>query len=683
MKHRFLSLISRFGMLNLSKKFIALLIVIFTFSTASAQGEWKWANYWSGEGGFSYQYYNRIIKTAFDEDGYIYVFGQIGGRPTFNGMPIQFTNHPQAFNSDKRASMLAKFDALGNMLWYKMVKTSEQGIDCFSHWMEVKDDKVYISGDMSLDYVENPASVNNVWLYYFDTLITGPQVHAIPVDQRRPPYKTGRYTYFATFDLDGNLLDNHFVTTLSRRISTGGVRGEYGLCTATVGYAPFHVDGEGNTYVYTPLIYAGYESDPYTIIVDDDTNKTYDVYLPGNVQSLDGSFFNVMMYKFSPEWELLYAKPMVDHTEGVATSWELLQDSINPHYRIYINGMSVDENDNMYVSGYVSLVLFGDHGGDLHQYPVRIYWDSMNCCSMRDITSTLQMGFVVKYDITGKVLWCNQTFTRGDNQFSAYASFAGSCVYDGALVVLGQGKYNDTENGLVYFDNENNPMQRYQQSTSNQTFFVRYDTQTGCYISHGVFPAGNVLCGNFPTALNNRVFAYVYTHVPNNADKISQWTNDGVFIQAIEFNVYNERKFTSVLANNQGNLLFSSGVTSPVVFSNSVSANCPAGRSSAVFALYHDPSFAEPYVGIPDQEENLSHVRIWPNPTSNILYVESDNSPIDYVTVMDLNGRIIMKEKVGDNSFVVNAARLPAGLYLLETVCKGARTVEKFVKVDD
>ena len=683
MKHRFLSLISRFGMLNLSKKFIALLIVIFTFSTASAQGEWKWANYWSGEGGFSYQYYNRIIKTAFDEDGYIYVFGQIGGRPTFNGMPIQFTNHPQAFNSDKRASMLAKFDALGNMLWYKMVKTSEQGIDCFSHWMEVKDDKVYISGDMSLDYVENPASVNNVWLYYFDTLITGPQVHAIPVDQRRPPYKTGRYTYFATFDLDGNLLDNHFVTTLSRRISTGGVRGEYGLCTATVGYAPFHVDGEGNTYVYTPLIYAGYESDPYTIIVDDDTNKTYDVYLPGNVQSLDGSFFNVMMYKFSPEWELLYAKPMVDHTEGVATSWELLQDSINPHYRIYINGMSVDENDNMYVSGYVSLVLFGDHGGDLHQYPVRIYWDSMNCCSMRDITSTLQMGFVVKYDITGKVLWCNQTFTRGDNQFSAYASFAGSCVYDGALVVLGQGKYNDTENGLVYFDNENNPMQRYQQSTSNQTFFVRYDTQTGCYISHGVFPAGNVLCGNFPTALNNRVFAYVYTHVPNNADKISQWTNDGVFIQAIEFNVYNERKFTSVLANNQGNLLFSSGVTSPVVFSNSVSANCPAGRSSAVFALYHDPSFAEPYVGINHYVEDVASIKVWPNPTSNILYVESDNSPIDCVTIMDLNGRIIMKEKVGDNSFVVNAARLPAGLYLLETVCKGARTVEKFVKVDD
>ena len=685
MKHRFLSFISRFGTLNLSKKFIALLIVFFTFSTASAQGEWKWANYWSGEGGFSYQYYNRIIKTAFDEDGYIYVFGQIGGCPTFNGMPIQFTNHPQAFNSDKRASMLAKFDALGNMLWYKMVKSSES-VECYPHWMEVKDGKIYISGNLSLDYVENPASVNNVWLYYFDTLITGPQVHAIPVDQRRPPYKTGRYTYFATFDSDGNLLDNHFVTALSREISTGGVRGEFGPCQPIgVGIAPFHIDGEGNTYVFTSLIYAGLESDPYTIIVDGDTNKRYDVYLPGNLEpeQYGITLFNAMMYKFSPDWELLYAKPMINHTEGIATSWELARDSINPHYRVYICGMSVDENDNMYISGHMGLDLFGDIGGDLHQYPIRIYWDSTNCATIADITSATYFGFLIKYDTNGTVQWCNQTYTRGENQSSSYASFAGSCVYDGAVVVLGQGKYNDTENGLVYFDNENNPMQRYQQSASNQTFFVRYDTQTGCYISHGVFPAGNVLCGNFPTALNNRVFAYAYTHVPNNADKISQWTNDGVFIQAIEFNVYNERKFPSVLANNQGNLLFSSGVTSPVVFSNSVSANCPAGRSSAVFALYHDPSFAEPYVGINHYVEDVASIKVWPNPTSNILYVESDSSPIECITIMDLSGRIIMKEKVGDNSFVVDASRLPAGLYFLETVCKGARTVEKFVKVDD
>ena len=139
----------------------------------------------------------------------------------------------------------------------------------------------------------------------------------------------------------------------------------------------------------------------------------------------------------------------------------------------------------------------------------------------------------------------------------------------------------------------------------------------------------------------------------------------------------------AVNANQNGKLLVDFAAFSPVTFSDDVAAECDnPGRSHAVFALYHDPSFAEP-LGINHYDEDVASIKVWPNPTSNILYVESDNSPIDCVTIMDLNGRIIMKEKVGDNSFVVNAARLPAGLYLLETVCKGARTVEKFVKVDD
>ena len=657
--------------------FVALFATLFSFLAASAQGEWKWANYWSGSGGTPDEYYNQIVNTAFDESGSIYVFGEIGGQPTFNGQTLQFTSYPYAFNIGKRSSMLAKFDTLGNMLWYKMVKSSEQ-VHCLSHWMEVRDNKVYISGNMSLDYVDYNATVNNVWLYYFDTLITGPQVHEIPVEQRIPPFKTGRYTYFATFDLDGNLLDNHFVTTLSRKISTGGVRGEYGLCNPVVTYAPFHIDRNGNTYVYTNFIYEGYESDPYTIIVDGDTSKTYDVYLPGNVQSLDGSFFNGMMYKFSPDWELLYARPMVDHTEGIATSWELLHDSINPHFQFYIHGLSVDENDNMYVSGQLSLELSHGNGDDLHQYPVLLYWDSTNYCSMQDVTSANRTGFIVKYDTTGKVQWCNQTFTRGDNQFSAYASFSGVDVCDGDVLVLGQGLYNEEQNGLVYFDDESHPLQRYQQSTSNQTFFVRYDAQTGNYINQGVAPCIDAMCGRFPAVINNRVFAYAN---PLYVQKICQWTNNGEFIDAIDFSTTSSSfKNPSVLANNQGNLLFSCGATSPVVFSNSVSASCPSGESSVVFALYHDPSFAEPYVGISDYEENLSTIRIWPNPTNNILYVESDNIPIDYITIMDLNGRILMKKTVGDNSFVINASCLSAGTYLLETVCKGHVSVDKFVK---
>ena len=672
--------------------FALLMTILFTLPTASAQGEWKWANYWSGSGENPVDYYNIVVNTAFDESGNIYVFGEIGGHPTFNGQAIQFTSHPLAFNSSNRSSMLAKFDTLGNMLWYKMVKSSEQ-VHCLPHWVEVRDDKVYISGNMSLDYVENPATVNDVWLYYFDTLITGPQVCEIPVDQRRPPYKTGRYTYFATFDLDGNLLDNHFVTTLSRNIYAGGVRGEFGLCRGR-GLAPFHIDNEGNIFVYANLVYEGSQSAPYTLIVDGDTNLRYDIYLPGNVEPYGASLENGMMYKFSPDWELLYARPMVDHTEGIATSWELLNDSINPHFLFYIHGLSVDEDDNMYVSGLLSLGLFGDYGGDLHQYPVHIFWDSTNYCSIRDITSSYQMGFVVKYDTTGTVQWCNQPFTRGDHFLAAYAAFGGSFVSDGSVYVNGQGGViNEGQNGLVYFDDESHPLQRYQQSTSNQTFFVRYDAQTGNYLSQGVAPCIDAMSGRFLTVVNNRVFAYAN---PLNIQKICQWTNNGEFINTIDFNINGSLKYPSVLANNQGRLIFHSGVTGPVVFSNSVSASCPSGQSSAVFALYHDPSFAEPFV--PDDTTNISdyldkresEIYLYPNPTSGQTSICGYMFDYKNIELYDLQGR-----KLADlvETWHPSAAQTmqpipafdltpyPAGTYLVKiNFNRGVSVVRKVVK---
>ena len=614
------------------KLFVATLATLFSFLTASAQGEWKWAHCWSGTGGTTSDLYNKVTKIAFDEDGNIYVFGLIGGQPTYNGSPFMFINNPQVYGSDKRSSLLAKFDTLGNMLWYKVVKSSESH-DCFPYWMEVKDNKVYISGDISLDYVEDPATVNSVWLYYLDTLITGPQVESIPADQRRPPYKTGRYTYFATLDLDGNLLDNHFVASFSRKIYTGGVRGEKGLCEPSRGNAPFHVDSEGNTFVFTKLTYGGVENDPYTLIVDGDTNKKYDIYLSGNVDPYGYDLNNGMVYKFSPDWELLCAKPMVNHTEGIATSWEWLQDSINPRYTLLIHDLSVDENDNMYISGHIELGLFSEFGGDLHQYPIHIYWDSTNYSIIQDVTSSNPMGYIIKFDTSGKVQWSNQTFTRGNN-YAASASWAGLYVSNGVVFVLGGGF--SRENGLVYFDDESNPLQRYQQSTSNQVFFARYNAQTGNYINHGVVPAVNALCGLRPTVVHNRVFACA--DIFSN-QKIYQWGEEGEFIQTIDFNTSGSEDL-SVLANNQGYLLLSMGTTSSVSFANGVSTPGSSGNSSAVFALYHDPEFATPYVGIPEYDGPEPEVRLWPNPTTDKITIESEEEfPVKSVAITDMQGR--------------------------------------------
>ncbi len=145
-------------MKNRLSLFVAALATLFVTLTASAQGEWKWANWWSGTGGNPTDYYNSIVKTSFDEEGNIYVFCQMAGQLTFNGSPFMFISNPQVYGSTNRSSLLAKFDTLGNMLWYKVVKSSES-VPCYPFWMEVRDNKVYISGNLSLDYVENTATV--------------------------------------------------------------------------------------------------------------------------------------------------------------------------------------------------------------------------------------------------------------------------------------------------------------------------------------------------------------------------------------------------------------------------------------------------------------------------------------------------------------------------------------------
>ena len=626
--------------------FMALFATLFTFLTASAQGEWKWAHYWSGTGGTSSDLYNNVTKTAFDEDGNIYVFGLIGGQPTYNGSPLMFINNPQVYGSGKRSSLLAKFDTLGNMLWYKVVKSSESH-DCFPYWMEVEDDKVYISGDISLDFVEDPSSVNSVWLYYLDTLITGPQVHSIPADQRRPPYKTGRYTYFATLDLDGNLLDNHFVASFSRKIYAGGVRAEFGLCQPSLGYSPFHVDSDGNTFVYTSFDYTGFESDPYTLIVDGDTNRRYDIYLPGTVDPYGPALFTGMMYKFSPSWELLYGKPMVDHTEGVATSWELLQDSVNSHYRLHIDGMSFAEDNNMYISGHIDLDLIGGSGGDLHQYPIHIYWDSTHYLSMQDISSTDATSFIIKYDTDGEVLWCNQLYTTGsDNagaQNFAMAAWKGSCYKDNYVYITGFGTKTGG-NSQVYFDDESHPLLFYTDNRPQTGFFVKYDASTGQYVNQGIIPAEIATPGQFPAVVNNRVSSFANS---NYGSRIYQWGIDGTYINEININSVNniDLPSTSIIVDDIGNLLLGFSTTSSGSLGNGVSFGSPTGSSSAVFALYHNPEFTQPFVpddsvGIEDYLDRRERdIYISPNPTSGPTSVHGYMYGYQSIELYDLQGR--------------------------------------------
>lgn len=182
----------------------------------------------------------------------------------------------------------------------------------------------------------------------------------------------------------------------------------------------------------------------------------------------------------------------------------------------------------------------------------------------------------------------------------------------------------------------------------------------------------------FPDVISNRLFAYV--NLNDLYRIISEWCTNGEYIKSDSISSSSYLEKCSIIVNENGYLLASFTTKSPVTFSDNVFVNCPTDHSSAVFALYHNPEFATPYVGIADRGETLSNLKVWPNPANNILYVESDNIPVDYITIMDLNGKTLFRQSVNDNSASVDVSRLSAGTYLLETACKGEISVEKFVK---
>ena len=675
-------------MKNQLSLFVATLATLFITLTASAQGEWKWAHYWTGGDGTLGSYYNKITNTAFDEEGNIYVYGRMGGDPNFDGITFQFVNNGTVLNTNEPSILLAKFDTLGNMLWYKVVKSSSEA--AFPLWMEVRNNNVYISGNCGFygDYSDD-------WLYYLDTLVYKHQLNSIPEEQQELPFKAyHRWTFFAQFDLEGNLLENHFIEAYSRNSFFNGadsIRANETLCMPDY-TAPFHMGNDGSMYVFTRILYRGNENSPYSILIDGDTNKYYDLYFPGSVGAL-GNINNAIMYKFSSNWELDFSKLIDSHTDGIASLYPLINDSITRYYYVRFRGMSFDENDNMYLTGNVQVV-DSDPAGEQHQYPIHIWWDSTHNLTIHDISSLGGAHFIFKINTVGDLLWSNQLYTKGSS-ISARAIWNQCDYLDGDVYILGGAAYDNDGESLVYFDNENNPLQRFQISGTDICFFAKYNNGDGEYTCHGIVPAAGATPSLKPAVVNNRVFALSsFENSFGSGFLLSEWKNDGTFIKADTIqNVGTIQLLHSIgtVVNDKGYVVVPIQTTSPVSFCQNVSIGCPSGHSSAAFALYHNPEFAQPFVpddsvGIDEYYQNREReIYLYPNPTDGHTTVCGYMYGYRSIELLDLQGRklaTLLDSPHGTSLPEIDLSPYPSGTYLVKiNFERGVSVVRKVVRM--
>lgn len=80
-------------------------------------------------------------------------------------------------------------------------------------------------------------------------------------------------------------------------------------------------------------------------------------------------------------------------------------------------------------------------------------------------------------------------------------------------------------------------------------------------------------------------------------------------------------------------------------------------------------------------ESDDSNILLYPNPTSDVVFIRSDESTIDSYQVFDVNGRLLISEELqGSSNVEIPSVQLAPGLYYLTVVVDGVRSRSSFVK---
>ncbi|MEA4966776.1 MAG: hypothetical protein VB048_01480, partial [Bacteroidaceae bacterium] len=259
----------------MKKLIILIVITIVSFNLYSQQ----WAKSYTGSEGSSTSFFNTVYNTVFDSQGNIYMVGTFGEGATFDGIPL--LDAPLYNNA--QSLVVAKLDPNGNMLWRKAIKN-------WSNYDVWPANNLKIVGDTSIVFLvkgmKTAGYTSSYYLYYLDTLVIGSQPF--------PEYPFhGGYSgsMLITLDLDGNLINNHFLEIV--RLDSNNQEVNRNSLIDIQG--TFDIDKDGYIYIYTRTL----KPLSSTAIVDSlkiiaDTKREFG---PFNIPLVQ----NLTLFKFSPD----------------------------------------------------------------------------------------------------------------------------------------------------------------------------------------------------------------------------------------------------------------------------------------------------------------------------------------------------------------------------------------------
>jgi len=384
-----------------------------------------------------------------DSEGNVYIFGAYGQMMSIDG-----TYLPTAGGTDNtRGSFLAKFNCEGELQWTKAVKC--QQFDANANWMQIKNDTIYIMGDVRFSEPYNT--------YFLDSMVYASEVN---YPYTFPWLYESYYNYFTKIDLDGNQLETHF-------LHKGEKKRFYWQKTV-----PFNVGVYGNYYLLGQYRNDLSLGDKYSYGIDS-------IAITDSIE-MDINF-NALLFKFNKNFDLLWYKPIIDSISGATMCW------------IFFNDLKTDSEDNLY---YVGKAQLRYNDSTAQEFPPgTMYLADGHTIELQQHGNDI--GFIMKIDSAGTIQWVKQMYRETDTTYGGYSEFYSIDIdqENNKLFVSGCGgaknenytdKYAIFPNGDIFeapcFDCS---------GTQNASYLICFNKETGDLLWHSTpYTEGGNRIGN-------------------------------------------------------------------------------------------------------------------------------------------------------------------------------------------
>ena len=393
----------------MKKIFLSLILAISFITFASAQ-EWQWAHRF---GGTATNQNNRMLNhphhLVLDDYGNAYMYGTYGAGTQFNGESLQL------FADRNCGAFVAKFDCNGDVVWYKAIARTQRE-DCHAQYMVLKDNHLFLQGTVHMQPYEP--------IWFLDTVVAGSSLSYHYPDNTFPWISNNHYTYMMEFDLDGNMLDYDLFSLYKEDLYS--YDGEnLGKCTHPLFYqpgdaskpVPFSIDSHNNYYMLAKMKCDGMTDSleniiPQKMVFKHNGVDITDTIMPeGNV-----GYIVYRLLKFDRDFNLSFTKPFVTN----------IHDPNYHSFDMVFSDMSIDANDNIYITGYARLIY--DTGDLPASIPIDVEFSNNNHIYYYNThyidynPNTFLQAFVMKLNNEGDVLWVRHPRNYGEASGSEFYS---------------------------------------------------------------------------------------------------------------------------------------------------------------------------------------------------------------------------------------------------------------------